>query len=131
MTRDEETGEVSIVINITPQPTPRPRVAKFGTYYPATYKAYIKELDAMIPPAAVALEGELLVEVEAVCQPIKKSKFTTPAGDVDNLAKGVLDMLTKKGFYGDDRQIVDLHVTKRFPRDDEQPHFRISLLEIE
>lgn len=131
VTRNEQSGEVTLHVPVTPQPTPRPRVSKFGAYYPANYKAYVKALDAAIPPAAVTLTGELLVEIEAVCEPIKKSKFTTPAGDVDNLSKGLLDMLTKKAFYGDDRQIVDCHIRKRFPAPGEAPHFTVSLLEIE
>jgi len=107
-------------------------LTKWGTaYYPATYKAFQNELAGLIPPAAEPLTGELLVEVECVCKPIAKSKFSTPAGDCDNLAKGPMDALTKAGWYGDDRQIVDLHVTKRFPRAGEQPHIRISLLEFD
>lgn len=124
-------GELELVIPITPLPAPRPRLTKWGTaYYPATYVAFMKELAALLPPKAEPLTGDLMVEVECVCKPIAKSKFTTPAGDCDNLAKGPMDALTKAGYYGDDRQIVDLHVTKRFPRAGEQPHIRVSLLEI-
>lgn len=129
--RDAETGAVSLLIPVTPQPTPRPRVSKFGAYYPANYKVYVKALDAAIPQAESTAKGELLVHLECVCERIKKSKFTTPAGDVDNLSKGVLDMLTKKGFYEDDRQITTMVVNKRFAEVDEVPHFNVLVVEYE
>jgi Holliday junction resolvase RusA-like endonuclease len=127
--RDEETGAVSLLIPVTPQPTPRPRFSKFGAYYPAGYKVYVKALDAAVPKADTTFMGELIVHLECVCESIKKSKFTTPSGDVDNLAKGVLDMLTAKGYYGDDRQITTFAVSKRFPEPDEAPHFRVLVVE--
>ena len=118
-------------IPVEPVPAPRPRVSKFGTYFPANYTAHKKALEAALPPKAQTLLGELRVEVELVCPPITKSKFTTPKGDLDNLAKPILDVLTKLGWYGDDRQIVELHITKRFPKPGEQPHINVSLLEIQ
>ena len=130
VTRDEEIGSVSLAVPVQPKPTPRPRVSKFGAYYPADYKAYVKRLLAAIPPAAFPLMGELLIEIECVCPTIQKSKFTTPAGDVDNLAKGLLDVLTQQGYYGDDRQIVDCHITKRFPEAGEAPCFNVNIQDI-
>lgn len=122
---------VSITLPVMPQPAPRPRVTRGGiAYYPATYRAFQKELEQALPPAAETFEGELVVEVECVCKPIGKSKFTTPMGDCDNLAKGPLDALTKRGYYGDDRQIVSLLTKKRFPRKGEEPHIRIEITEV-
>jgi crossover junction endodeoxyribonuclease RusA len=37
------------------------------------------------------------------------------SGDVDKLARGVLDALTDAGAWTDDAQVVDLHVTKDYP----------------
>ena len=37
------------------------------------------------------------------------------AGDVDKLTRSVLDALTDAGIWGDDGQVVDLHVTKDYP----------------
>ena len=35
-------------------------------------------------------------------------------GDNDNLAKSVLDALTKAGVWQDDKQVDELHVVKRY-----------------
>lgn len=112
-------------------PAPRPRATKFGSiYYPASYSAHMKEIAAKLPQLdAPPLTGELTVSVELVCKPIAKSKFTTPAGDVDNLAKPILDVLTKQGWYADDRQIVSLHIRKRFPAEGEEPHISFQITE--
>lgn len=112
-------------------PAPRPRMSKWGSaYFPAAYVAHQKELAAALPKVdPPALKGELQVVLEFVCEPIAVSKFTTPKGDVDNLAKPLLDVLTKQGWYEDDRQIVDLYVTKRFPDPGETPHIRFQLHE--
>lgn len=109
-------------------PAPRPRVFQNRAYMPASYTAHCKEIAKALPQTDEApLDGELDLTIEFVCKPIAKSKFTTPAGDCDNFAKGLMDVLTKEGWYGDDRQITDLHISKRFPRDGEQPHIRFVL----
>lgn len=120
------------MLPVEPVPASRPRVSARGiAYYAGPYKAFQKTLHQLLPPAAEPLKGELLVEVHCVCKSIAKSKFTTPMGDVDNFAKSYLDALTSRGYYLDDRQIVDLHVTKRFPRRGEAPHAVVRIQEIE
>jgi Holliday junction resolvase RusA-like endonuclease len=94
---------------------------------PASYKAYQKEIAAALPACAEPYQGELEIKLDFVCKPIAKSKFTTPMGDVDNFAKGVMDTLTDEGWWGDDRQIVSLLVTKRFPQAGEEPHINVSI----
>jgi Holliday junction resolvase RusA-like endonuclease len=126
-----ECGEITLVIPVTPMPAPRPRMSKWGSaYFPPAYDAYKKDLKAALPAPESQMMGELKVEAHFVCKPIAKSIFTTPAGDVDNIVKGVLDVLTQVGYYGDDRQIIDLYVTKRFPAEGEEPHQVIKLLEV-
>jgi Holliday junction resolvase RusA-like endonuclease len=128
---DRRDGEVRVRLDVEPVPASRPRVSPRGiAYYAGPYKAFQKLLKTILPPAAETLMGELLVEVHCVCKPLKASKFTTPMGDCDNLAKGPLDALKDQGFFGDDRQIVDLHVTKRFPRAGEEPHIEIHIKEL-
>lgn len=74
------------------------------------------------------MEGELVLYIQFVCKPIAKSKFTTPAGDLDNLSKPLMDVLTKEGWYGDDRQIMSLLLNKRFPKPGETPHINFRLV---
>ncbi|KQV99986.1 RusA family crossover junction endodeoxyribonuclease [Rhizobacter sp. Root1221] len=123
------------VVDVVPQPAPRPRFSKWGAYDPASYKAHKLELkkaleglefDGSVPP----LMGELHLTLEFVCKPIAKSKFTTPSGDCDNLAKPIMDVMTQVGVYGDDRQVVGLFIVKRFPRDGETPHIAVRIKEL-
>ncbi|WP_259648792.1 RusA family crossover junction endodeoxyribonuclease [Burkholderia pseudomallei] len=113
-----------------PLPAPRPRMTKWGSaYMPASYKKYQAEIVQKLGPKpdGAPLDGELSVVIEFVCKPIAKSKFTTPMGDLDNLAKGVMDTLTDEGWWLDDRQIVSLHLTKRFPEPGEAPHINVAI----
>lgn len=129
----ERTGSdrLRVVLPVAPVPASRPRVTSRGlAYYAGPYKVFQKRLKELLPPSACCFTGELLVEVECVCKPIVKSKFSTPMGDCDNLAKGPIDALKDRGFFGDDRQIIDLHVIKRFPKRLEQPHIVVSIQEV-
>lgn len=100
-------------------------------YDPADYKAHKLVLKQLLPVLdGPPLLGELHMSIEFVCEPIKKSKFTTPKGDLDNLAKPLMDVLTQEGWYGDDRQITTLHLTKRFPAPGEEPHINFKLSEL-
>ena len=73
-----ESGELTLTIPVKPLPAPRPRMTKWGTaYFPASYVAYKKAIEASLPPAADTLMGDLCVEVHLVCPRIAKSKFTT------------------------------------------------------
>lgn len=108
-------------------------MTKWGSaYMPASYKKYQAEIAKGLPakPADTPFAAELHVAIEFVCKPIAKSKFTTPMGDLDNFAKGVMDTLTDEGWWEDDRQIVSLHLTKRFPGPGESPHINVSITTI-
>lgn len=47
-----------------------------------------------------------------------KAVLSTPVGDVDNLAKSILDALQDCGCFDNDRQVVDLHVRKQYGTED-------------
>lgn len=99
-------------------PAPRPRVMKNGTvFYPTPYPQFMgvlqKEISKLVTVAP--FEGPLVVAVEIVRPRPKTTKLHAPRGDVDNLAKGPLDAATKTGrLWGDDVQIVDMIVSKRW-----------------
>lgn len=48
-----------------------------------------------------------------------KTRRTWPtgkrSGDIDKLARGLLDALTDAGIWTDDSQVVELHITKDYP----------------
>ncbi|WP_325341645.1 RusA family crossover junction endodeoxyribonuclease [Xylophilus sp.] len=115
------------VLDVVPEVAPRPRFSKWGAYEPAKYTAYKKLLLSLLPPSPATLLAPLVLAATFVCKPIAKSKFDTPMGDIDNFAKPLMDVLTKAGWYGDDRQVVSVRLDKRFPQPGEQPHIRFTL----
>ena len=50
--------------------------------------------------------------------------------DADNLAKAVLDALTTLGLWGDDAQVVDLHITRRWAGIDKRSGCLVLIEEI-
>lgn len=85
-------------------------------------------MDAAIPEATdTKLTGRLQVTVEFVCHKPKTTKLTDPKGDIDNYQKSILDAVTKKGYWGDDVQVVMINAIKRFAVDSEIPHTHIVI----
>lgn len=121
---------LEFVLPITPVGQMRARSCVRGRHA-GTYKAPKQEqqeqtLAALMLPyrPKEPLEGPLLLYVNAVF-PIPKSKpkkwrtealcgriRPTTKPDADNVAKHLKDVLTQMGFWGDDRQVVDLVVRK-------------------
>jgi len=109
---------IRVTVNLEARPTPRPRVTRHGiAFLPKPYAEYAGELQRELsrlhdgPP----LKGLLVVRVDIAKQRPKTTVLAAPRGDVDNLAKGVLDAATKTGrYWADDVQIVHLFATKRW-----------------
>ena len=105
-----------ISINAEPCPCPRPRVGRWGAYYPAKYSKW---------KASFSAELRRVVGVESICKfagPIdvalvvsatrpRTSKLAYPKPDVDNFAKSVLDA-SNGILWNDDSQIVNLRIMK-------------------
>lgn len=127
VTRAVTTQSSELRVELAPVPASRPRVSKWGTYYTGTYKQWIKDADATIPKADVALEGNLSVTLDLVAAKPPTTKRANPRGDIDNYIKAVLDALTKKGYWNDDDQIIHLYAHKRWPNPGEEPHFRVRI----
>lgn len=114
------------VLGLSPVPASRPRVTRWGTYYTKTYKAWIAAAEKAIPQSRDPLTGPLTISVEFVVQRPKTSKRAYPKGDIDNYEKAVYDMLTKRGYWHDDDQLVTTStVTKRFTEPGEEPGFTV------
>jgi len=108
-----------------------------------TYKASSQKLDEQTLAALMMpfkppnpLVGPLSVSIRAF-MPIPKSKpkkwqikalehttFPTGRPDLDNVAKGVLDVLVSMRFIEDDRQICELYVSKDYGT---TPGYRIAI----
>lgn len=128
---------MKIIFNITPKPTPRPRVAKFGVYYPKEYQAYKKTLEQLAPllcknhfKGAISMKIDFLMPIPTSLSKIKREaiigRYHTKKPDCDNLAKGVKDCLEGIA-YDNDSQIAVLNITKRY---DINPRIEVELWEL-
>lgn len=123
-------------IEVTPVPAPRPRVPKFGKpYYPAPYPEYMGQLQRAIPELVGPWKPTgkpVVVSLEVIRPRPKTTKLLTPQGDVDNLAKGPMDAITKsKLVWEDDKQVASLLTTKRFADEGETPGIHVAINTLE
>lgn len=97
--------------------SPRPRVTKFGTFMPTDYKKHCLKLGASMAYARGVFEAETCSKWDATAQMSVDLAFWSPKmpGDIDNLAKTVLDAgqlakgePTGAELWANDRQITRL-----------------------
>ena len=109
-----------------PVPAARPRVSKWGTYYPKTYRVWRLDTEASLARferPVTTVRGPVYATVYSVCKRPKKLTVELPRGDVDNFAKAVLDAVTRSGLvWKDDSQVKLLITAKRYAQDGEEPH---------
>ncbi|MQB00215.1 MAG: RusA family crossover junction endodeoxyribonuclease [Actinobacteria bacterium] len=119
-------GEWAVNIPLAPVPAARPRVSRWGTYYPKTYRTWIAEAGALLMPLkkrAVITEESVSVVVHSVARRPANPVRGYPRGDVDNYTKAALDIVTKSQLiWKDDTQVTVLLSTKRYVNDDEEPY---------
>lgn len=109
-----------LYINPMPVPRHRTRVAKIkGKYVPLAYndpdytkwKTEVARQLVQMPKPDESLKNIRLRCHFEVEQP-KKTKLSTPRGDVDNYAKGLMDAITQANWWKDDSQVVHLSTSK-------------------
>lgn len=122
-------GSQTLILPGEPCVAPRPRLSKWGAYYPKKYKDWMAYVAAVLPqqPPRFGALALVYVELDFVTTKARTSKLIRPSGDIDNYAKAILDALTKKNFWKDDVDIVDLKATKRFADATGEPHTRIHI----
>lgn len=120
----------AFVFQLQPVPASRPRVSKWGVYYAKPYRewqAAAKKLAQDFEKSPVGTIP-LFVIVESVIQKARTSKLTMPTPDVDNLAKGPLDVITQADVsWDDDKSISALLTLKRFAAPGEEPHTTVTV----
>jgi len=121
---------MELTFPVSPVAASRPRMSRYGTYYAGAYKRFRNEAADIIIDVLGAnfkpLEGKLNVDVECYCTRPKTTKLECPRGDIDNIAKAVLDSLNGK-LWKDDSQIVRLHVTKQWASPGEPGYFTLGV----
>jgi Holliday junction resolvase RusA-like endonuclease len=109
-------GLFAFVLNVDPVPASRPNVGKWGVYYSKTYERFRRAAQqAVAGHKGKPTDGPIIVMIENIVERPKTGKLELPKGDVDNFAKGPLDVMTKAGtFWWDDDQVAALFVSKRY-----------------
>jgi len=116
----------SFEIPLLPVAAVRPKVTKWNTYYPGAYGEYLPDARAWVKSfwQEEPIQGPLAVFLVFV-MPRPKSHYRAgknshlvkdsapayPHQDIDNLAKGALDVMTGR-VYEDDRQVIMMHGCK-------------------
>jgi len=124
-------ASVSFVLTTAPTPAARPRVGRWGTYYPKSYTTWRKEAEPQVTRGAefYAKGTPLIVIVETIARRPRTSVREWPRGDVDNFAKGPLDIITKSAKrWEDDDQVIALLATKRFAESGEEPRSIVHII---
>lgn len=113
--------QAPILLGVNPVPACRPRVTRWGVFYTKTYNNWRTEAKKFITQSEKKFTGPLVVLVELYGKKPKTTKRHWPRGDVDNYAKGPLDLLTKHAeCWNDDDQVVGLWVTKQYAEPGEE-----------
>lgn len=116
---------VPFYANTAPSPASRPRVSRYGTYYPKAYATFVRECQEQFAQAKgrvnAAAGAPLVVLCEIIVERPKTTSRRKPRGDFDNYVKAPLDALTKAGVWNDDDDVAVGVVTKRFTRPGEAP----------
>lgn len=108
-------GAARFVLDLAPIPCPRPRVSRWGTFYPKPYAIWKKAAMELLAASGLPkFTGPVRLWLDCLCTRPKTTKLALPRGDVDNYAKAVMDAMTSAGVWDDDGQVEALHVSKRW-----------------
>ena len=125
-------------VPIEPRPASRPIVSRYGVRYSKHHTEYQQRFKAWLKDAQTAYDWPYIgnqlctVSVEFISTKARTSKLTTPAYDIDNACKLILDCITTAQLvWYDDKTVVDLHAYKRFavPPEIAGTRFTIDLMD--
>jgi Holliday junction resolvase RusA-like endonuclease len=122
-----------LIIPVNPMPCPRPRLSRFGVYYPAKYNRWRKEFSTHVREAMgrhnrIGATRLLRVDVELIVEQPKKTELPVPKPDIDNYMKAVFDACNGI-LWADDSQIIVCYASKAWGQRGESGHVRIGVSE--
>ena len=123
---------MTLDIPIDAVPQGRPRFFNGRTYDPPTSKQFKRDIALLVNSLrkdSAVYTGKIKVRIDIFRAAAKFKKGVTSQryGDIDNLAKAILDGVNGV-LWKDDSQISDLHITKNLA---DTPHITLSIEEAE
>jgi Holliday junction resolvase RusA-like endonuclease len=123
-----------IFVPVKPVPAARPRVTRWGTYFPKTYTDFRNECYHVLSKLSKQYpcnDSACTINIDFICKRPKNPSNAYPVGDLDNYEKGILDALVHCGlFLRDDIQIIKLSSTKRYQKSKEEFGMMITVTEL-
>ena len=128
-----------IIINKEIVACPRPRVTKYGVFYPKKYQDFkdflynnfINNNIKHIQEGAIRLELEFYVKIpSSYSKKLKEElhlKYITKRPDIDNYIKSIMDGLNSFA-WEDDSQVSEISAFKKYTK--EEPYIIIKYIEI-
>jgi Holliday junction resolvase RusA-like endonuclease len=123
---------VKLSLGIDPVPAARPRISRWGAYYPPSYTNFKKlaRVSVFNSWGDIPLEGPLRVHASFHARRPKKTKLAHPKPDVDNYLKGLLDACNGI-VWRDDCQIVEASVSKQWAEPGLPGHITLEVMPLE
>jgi Holliday junction resolvase RusA-like endonuclease len=124
-------GAREVYLPLAPVPAARPRVSRWGTYYPKTYAKWRKDAAELLDAHKGRYEPwecPVFCFVAVGAKRPAKPANPYPVPDVDNYAKAILDASQKCGWlFKDDKQVQALFTSKRYVSKGEQPYSYLAM----
>lgn len=130
---------MKIIINKEPIACPRPRVSKFGVYYPKKYQDYKDYLKYYLTSLNLnkfedkSLFLNIVFNIQIPNSFSKKKKlelngtYVIKKPDIDNYLKSVMDAMNSI-VYKDDSQIASISIIKKYVIDNANTEIEIDYL---
>lgn len=132
----------SLVFPVSPVACPRPRVTRFGVYYPKTYKVYKTKIVSHIRSLGVygsalpykALEVKYVFVLPRPKRLMRRKDYDgrilhTKKPDLDNLIKAINDSMQEAGLFADDSLICLSSSAKYYASKAEPAHIEVTIKE--
>jgi len=104
---------------LEPIPCPRPRLSRFGVYYPATYRVWKRKADKVIRdvlariPDHRPIDRPVSVTLLFVVRKPRRTRLLIPKPDIDNYMKAIFDACNGL-LWKDDTLVAHVQASKQW-----------------